>query len=1285
MKSAGIAFPHTRGSCPRLCCTMSKRSRMVLPLFLGIIALSVGCRQKQNAIPSGGDGWAPDRVLARLDHPRGIAVVLSDTLSSQTLQLAQHSELVIYLQVADPHRVARNRQLADQSSLLNSRVYIEAGASSRIHLADNLADAVILEQGSPSEWDKEIHRVLRPGGKAFTGKKEWTKPFPKGIDDWSHPLHGPDNNPQSKDKVAVAPYLTQFLAEPHYAPAAQVAVASAGRLFKGFGHIAFHEREEAYLNKLVAFNGYNGTLLWQRDLVPGIMLHRNTIIATPDLLYVGDDRSCKLYDSRTGEWKGEIAPDAVKAGGTFWKWMALQDGTLYALIGEQEMKDPVMRWDREKHGWPWDAISPGFNQQDHPWGFGRDFFAIDAKTKKISWHYHEEEPIDSRALCMHSDRVFLFRFGAYLTCLDARSGKKLWRKTPENAKELFTAIGAYLHRQGWETNWRSRNYVMCSDEALYFAGPQIDKLLAVSARDGRVLWENPFNNFQLVLRDDGLYGIGGIWRQNVSKKFDPLTGDILADLPIARRACTRPTGAADAVFFRADDGTVRLDVQTGRPQWISPMRPPCFDGVTIANGHLYWWPFVCDCQLSIYGLTALGPAGDFNFYPTAADSERLETAVTDPKSISSLLHDPADWPTFRKNNIGNVTTTATIADSGRALWRFAESPAEMPGTAILGHPWRAELTAPVTVDGLIYYAGSDGSVNALDEITGERLWKAHTGGAVRFPPTVHRGHVLVGSGDGWIYSFAARTGQMAWRFRIAPSERKIPVYGNLLSTWPGASGVLVEDGIAYVAAGILNYDGVYIYALDAETGRVIWQNNSSGHLLREARTGASVQGHLLIHDHKLYLAGGTSLSPAVYDLSTGACLNDPEPLKTCDTTHPRGWELYLIGNRVVAAGKPFYSRSDQMVFDPTVTDKLLHTHCGGRDVLWVNQSRLLCLPRIDEQTLNDCVAGTRYLGFFAPLWKKISGPLKPIWEHPCPNSVAMAVAGNAVAVANADELTVLDLRNGKTLWRQMLEYAPRPWGLAVSRAGRIILTLEDGSVRCYGGASTAATPFILSNNTYFVDSTRIVLGCHTSDAEIYYTLDGSEPTRRSARYHTPFRIKDSAILRMRAYTRTGVAGYVVSEALKKVVYEPSATTSSLAPGVRFAYYEGSFNKVADMERIQPVETGLMMACRLQPRDGVEAFGYVYDGYLLAPADGVYTFYLLSNDGSKLYLNGKELIDNDGPHGAFEKSATLALKKGEYPIQVKYFQAGAGKALRVGWSGPKWTKQELTAETLFHQK
>ena len=62
----------------------------------------------------------------------------------------------------------------------------------------------------------------------------------------------------------------------------------------------------------------------------------------------------------------EIKPPAEMAGGTFWKWMALQDGILYALIGEQEMKDEAVRWRREAHGWPWNEISRGHNQPVQP-------------------------------------------------------------------------------------------------------------------------------------------------------------------------------------------------------------------------------------------------------------------------------------------------------------------------------------------------------------------------------------------------------------------------------------------------------------------------------------------------------------------------------------------------------------------------------------------------------------------------------------------------------------------------------------------------------------------------------------------------------------------------------------------------------------------------------------------------------------------------------------------------------------------------------------------------------
>jgi len=993
-------------------------------------------------------------ILDKIGVTRGICVVPGDAKCELALKLARQSELLIYVQLTRAEDVESARRAADKAGFYGTRIFVEQGEVTKLHLADNIADAVVVVRGPIGISDTEVLRVLRPEGKALLGRKVLTKAFPEGVDDWSHPYHGPDNNPQSKDQIILAPYLTQFLGSPRYAPMPQVAVASAGRAFKAFGHLAFKTREEPFLNKLVAFNGYNGTILWKRNLAEGVMIHRNTMIATPATLYVGDDKSCKLIDTATGRLKDEIIPPVQVAGGTFWKWMALKDGVLYALMGEQEQRDPTKRWRREKHGWPWNPISKGFNQPDgiknskkayvtHPWGFGRNVLAIDVQTKKVLWSYREDEPVDSRAMCMKKGRIYIFRFGSYLTCLDAKTGNAVWRKTPDNAPKLFESLGTYLNRQDWRTNWRTTGYLQCSDKALYFAGPQIGKLLAVRSQDGSILWENAYSNFQLVLRDDGLYGISGQIDKHPSKKFDPLTGRVLAEINKSRRACTRPTGSADAIFFRAQGGSVRLDIASRRPQWISPMRPPCHDGVTIANGLLYFWPSVCDCQLTLYGVTCLGPAGNFNFSPRATEAQRLEKGSGDLRKVARLRESPADWPTFRADNTGSVTTGAVVPERSKLLWRFTPKTAPATGAP---HP-----TAPVTAGGLVFISGPDGVVRALDAATGKVRWKAYTSGAVRIPPTIWNGRALVGSGDGWVYAFEAQTGRLLWRFRAAPVERRIPVYGSLLSTWPAASGVLVEDGIAYVAAGIVNYDGTYVYALDAATGKIKWQNNTSGHLDVAARTGVSVQGHQLLHDGKLYLASGTSLSPAIYDISDGKCLNDPKPLANCASQSPRGWELSLLGDQVAACGKPFYAHPKYDVFDGTVFNKVFLASRRGRDIVWVsnqNNKKVFCFNQIDRQLLRQRMAnpGNRFNLDF----RKLGIKDKPLWSYECSESVAFAVCSNAVVIGEKSKVVVLNLKDGRILWSRPVPSPPVLWGLAVDSDGRIIVTLEDGKVMCFG-------------------------------------------------------------------------------------------------------------------------------------------------------------------------------------------------------------------------------------------
>lgn len=972
-------------------------------------------------------------ALRDLNLKRGLVALPGDRGAQTALQLCRDTELLCYLQLPTAAEVETARQNAALAGLYGVRIFIEEGPLNRLHLADHLADVTLPLGAALRMSEAEALRVTRPGGLVLWGQKKLTKPFPPGVDDWTHPYHLPDNNPVSRDKVARGPYLTQFLADPRYAPLPQVAVAAAGRVFKAFGHIAFKEREEPWLNTLAAFNGYNGTLLWRREIAPALMVHRSTLIATADRLYFGDDRSCKVFAAATGELVDEIAPPAEIAGGTFWKWMALEGDTLYAMIGEQEKRDPVIRARSTGHGWPWNPLSPGFNQPENPWGYGHTLLAIHPATKRVLWRHVEERPMDGRAICLKNGKIYLFHHGYYLVALDAATGQVRWHKTPQNDPALFQALGPYLGRQDWRTNWRTTALMRAGDHALYFAGPAMARLAAVSTEDGRLLWTQPYDNYQLVLYEDALYGISGEIDKEISRKFDPLTGKVLAEIAINRRACTRPTATPEAIFFRAGEGSVRLDTALDRAQLVSPMRPNCHDGVTVANGLLYWWPSVCDCNLSLYGITCLGPAGDFNFSQPARESERLR-AFRPAGNPAPLMAGPGDWPLFRADAEGSARSSATLKETTRLQW-------ELP------LPASVTPTPPTAVGDMVFLGASDGIVRAVQSGTGLPAWTAFTGGELRLPPTLAGGRALAGSGDGWVYCWRARDGALLWKFRAAPVERRIPVYGRLLSTWPAASGVMVDQGVAYVAAGLANYDGTHVYALNVADGTLRWQNNTSGHLDRESRTGAGVQGHLLLYGQHLYLAGGNAVSPAVYDIASGRCLNEADFTQKqkrgnlLGSFSPRGWELYRVGHEVRVSGKPYYAHPQWPVFDDWVLKKTLYVTTPEADLAWANDSKLMCFPSFGAQRAD----------FQRDLWGKtdIRQPA-PRWSHTVKDGRAIAVAANAVVVASATEVVAWRLSDGELLWRHPLPAPAVPWGLAITRAGQIILSLENGRVLCFG-------------------------------------------------------------------------------------------------------------------------------------------------------------------------------------------------------------------------------------------
>lgn len=973
--------------------------------------------QAQSAIKS---------AASKLEVQKGIVAVLgfSEADASSVVNLASSDGPRIYFQSADAPAVNAVRVAAEKAQLLTIRISADAGPLSSIHLSENLADGVLVAKATADQvTDAEILRVLRPRGIAIIGDRKLVKPVPTGIDDWSHPYHGPDNNPQSNDQLVKGSFQTQFIADPKFSPMPEQTVIAGGRIFKAMGHIAHKANQNAMLNTLLCINAYNGTILWRRPLPEGFMIHRNTMIATDDALYLGDHESCKVIDASTGETTREIKIEEDISDGPTWKWMGMQDDVLFALVGNLEIKVETMRSSRRGLGhWPW-GMWKGHDYKDPrtAFGHGRTFVALDRKTGKQLWHYRDDEFLDARAVCMKDEKIYVCSPEHFLACIDAKTGKLLWRNVDN---DLLAAIGPNERAQHYVTGYATTCYMKCANDLLFFSGPQRKEMVVASALDGKLKWTNDVGNLQLVLREDAVYAAGP--QKTSGMRLDYKTGNVLASFP-ARRACTRATGCADSIFFRASGGTVRVMTESNQATHIAPMRPPCQDGVLISNGHLYWGPWMCGCQLSLYGNIGLRPAGDFAEHSHDLGDDLYADALNvfdDTSRVPSLDIQTADWTTWRGDNERTDKTQNALPDGIKLAWQTEICESELP-------------TAPVAAGGLVFIADRTGVVRAIDD-SGKTVWKAYTAGPVYYPPSIAIGRVFVGCADGRVYAFAAKTGRPLWTFRIAPQDRWISVYDRLLSRWPVAGGVVVESGTVYAAAGITHYDGTFLVALDAVTGKLQAHNDSSGTLSEQVDSGISMQGNLQIANGELRFLGGGVYETARYDLKTLECLNEPRS---------------DVNSQFRTAFYPYYPNYGKYVS--------LEYKCGNGNTLchdasyegsmFGNLSLQSPLPPGTQGMVKD--AAREFLR------RRGRGGTVPqdLWKDKADRRFTSFVVteDRLLGAGHPDEkpeqsfLAAINVKDGADLWVKKLPATAVKGGVAVDASGKIFVSLENGQLLCF--------------------------------------------------------------------------------------------------------------------------------------------------------------------------------------------------------------------------------------------
>ena len=141
---------------------------------------------------------------------------------------------------------------------------------------------------------------------------------------------------------------------------------------------------------------------------------------------------------------------------------------------------------------------------------------------------------------------------------------------------------------------------------------------------------------------------------------------------------------------------------------------------------------------------------------------------------------------------------------------------------------------------------------------------------------------------------------------------------------------------------------------------------------------------------------------------------------------------------------------------------------------------------------------------------------------------------------------------------------------------------------------------------------------------------------------------------------------------------PSRTVN----GLNYEYYEGDWNYLPDFSQILPVRSGNVNDLNFSPALRQDYFGMRYAGFIDIPSDGYYTFYLNSDDGSKLYIGDLDVINNDGLHAASEASGRIGLKAGKHIFTISFFEKTGDQVLTLSYEGPGIGKQPVPASKFY---
>jgi alpha-L-fucosidase len=226
-------------------------------------------------------------------------------------------------------------------------------------------------------------------------------------------------------------------------------------------------------------------------------------------------------------------------------------------------------------------------------------------------------------------------------------------------------------------------------------------------------------------------------------------------------------------------------------------------------------------------------------------------------------------------------------------------------------------------------------------------------------------------------------------------------------------------------------------------------------------------------------------------------------------------------------------------------------------------------------------------------------------------------------------------------------------------------------------------PEISAENEIFIDTNEVTISSNRRNIEMKYTVDGKIPDMDSPTVQGPVLLKETATVSARCFRNGKPVSGTAQVLFTKVKPQPAVELKNTTPGLNYRLFKGDWDVLPDFSKLKPTKEGTAAVFQIISGAPADLYGIDYNGYIQVPQSGIYTFYTESDDGSRLWIDHRILIDNDGLHSMIEKPAVVALAAGFHPIRVSFFEKTGGEGLAVRFKGPGIEKKEIPAEVLFH--